>query len=44
MTRSLVTAQIIYQSSQISVGLTYFAYQMHPWAFDHLREHPDLLD
>lgn len=43
----LVAESIIYRSSNLSnprAGLTAFAYNIQPWAWDYLNEHPELLD
>lgn len=42
----LVAESIIYRSSQLSnpmAGLTAFAYNIQPWAWDYLNDHRDLL-
>ena len=44
VTSGLVSASVIYQAANISVGLTIFAYNIRPWAWDYLREHPELLE
>ena len=44
VTSGLVSESVIYQASNLSVGLTIFAYNIQPWAWDYLREHPELLE
>ena len=40
----LALASVIYRASQLSVGSTFFPYNIEPWAWDYLRKHPELLD
>ena len=44
VTSGLAAESIIYRASQLSVGSTIFAYNIQPWAWDYLREHPELLE
>lgn len=39
----LVHEEILYRSTNIGHLLTGFAYNIQPWAFDYLRQHPELL-
>ncbi|MDA0302086.1 MAG: super-infection exclusion protein B [Chloroflexi bacterium] len=42
--RSLEAAQVIARAASVSRGLTYFDYNIQPWAWDFLRQYPELLD
>jgi hypothetical protein len=44
LTQGLVHAGIIYRASNLSQGGTRFAYNIQPWAWDYLREHPEILN
>ena len=43
LTQGLAHVNIIYRASNLSKGGTQFAYNLSPWAWDHLRKHPELL-
>ena len=44
VTAGLVAAAVIHQASPMSVRRTIFPYNIQPWAWDYLREHPELLE
>ena len=44
VTAALVAASVISQASPMSVVWTIFPYNIQTWAWDYLREHPELLD
>jgi hypothetical protein len=44
VTRSLEHAQIIYRAANISKSGMSFAYNLQPWAWKYLNEHPELLE
>jgi hypothetical protein len=41
---SLTSAGIIYMATQVSSAYTDFAYNIQPWAWDHLRKNPELVN
>lgn len=43
VTQRLAHAGIIYRASNLSQGGTRFAYNIQPWAWNYLRDHPELL-
>lgn len=40
----LVSAQVVYRSSNLSHHYNVFRYNIQPWAWDYLNEHPECLD
>ena len=40
----LVSATIVYRSSQLSHYHTVFPYNIQPWAWDYLQQHPECLE
>ncbi len=42
--RELERFQILWRPSELSQAFTSFAFNIQPWAWDHLQEHPELLE
>ena len=43
VTRGLEVEHVLARASTVSQGMTYFDFNIQPWAWNYLREHPDLL-
>lgn len=43
VTRSLEAAGIIYRAANVSMGMTRFAFNIQPWAWEYLHEHPEAI-